>query len=181
MKLETWGLADERMFALVRGSGALSAALQAVTIILVLLFFIIATGTIGYIIVRRQTRDIHTKPIDMEMDTPRDGHHRSRKLTGHAPSPSLEHGPGPTIVSTAPIHPSPSRTVRIQAREPSEGVKVVRFTSESPERSSSLRRAMLDIGVETEVKCEKNVTEGEKATSSEGCHRKSRGYSGAWP
>ncbi|KAF2850597.1 hypothetical protein T440DRAFT_92151 [Plenodomus tracheiphilus IPT5] len=167
---------------------ALHAAIQGVLIALVVIIFFVTSGTVIRLVRRHQTHDveIELKDIDLEARMARIRKLRRRGVPisarVHASYPSLGCGSGPDIIRecTAAITPPPK--IKMQAREASGGTRVKSWAPDTLERSSSLRRAILDIGGGSEVKeSEKGANGGEERMYDGGEVKKTRGYSGAWP
>jgi hypothetical protein len=91
----------------------------------------------------------------------------SKPVKGHAHNPSLEHGPGPVLVSsTANRHHTVPAAVT---------PKVERPGTSSSNRASSLRDAVLDV-VSTDKNKETKPVKNKSKTEA-----RPSGYTGAWP
>ncbi|CBX90604.1 hypothetical protein IAQ61_002097 [Plenodomus lingam] len=171
-------------------------AIQGVLIVSGIFIFLISTSVAGKLIAAYLTRDTKPKPVDPEVGSIGSGTCKAAG-NGHLSQASLEHGPGPTILTVAHdlAGPFPSGNVRVyeascvpelpfhvkvQTCDETGGIRLVHHAPDMLDRSSSLRRAVLDIGRELEINKDErtgNVNEKEYARG----HEKPRGYSGAWP
>ncbi|KAH9883156.1 hypothetical protein J1614_000012 [Plenodomus biglobosus] len=187
------------------GDTKLEPVAQDFIIVSVLIFFIASAVTMVKLFIGHRTRAMRPKPVDMEMGAVGGRNAGQGAGNGHMAHPSLEHGPGPTIFSNAPVAstahgevkeqahdvnvvPATPLAVNMQTSEGSGGTRLEHLAPDTLDGSSSLRRAVLDIGGEAEAKKNEAVAiDGEKAGNVDDKkkfgvgERKSRGYSGAWP
>lgn len=105
----------------------------------------------------------------------------------HTRYPSLEHGSGPTLVTTPPPNTPAVDTIRAVITTPATSSACIRMqppaTGASNNRSS-LHQAMLDVGAEDSQKnCNDSVEEDGEDIKTKNLKNSpaSKAYTGAWP